>query len=81
MDTKPIRNDFFRYILANVISSIGVSVYILIDTFFISRGMGADGLAALNLALPVFSFINGFGLMLVWAAEASSPCSIAGPNA
>ena len=64
MDTKPIRNDFFRYILANVISSIGVSVYILIDTFFISRGMGADGLAALNLALPVFSFINGFGLML-----------------
>lgn len=64
MNTKPIRNDFFRYILANVISSIGVSVYILIDTFFISKGMGAEGLAALNLALPVFNFLNGFGLML-----------------
>ncbi len=47
-----------------MISSIGVSVYILIDTFFISKGMGADGLAALNLSLPVFSFLNGFGLML-----------------
>lgn len=64
MDIKPIRNDFFSYILANVISSIGVSIYILIDTFFISKGMGSEGLAALNLALPVFNFLNGFGLML-----------------
>ncbi|WP_164174818.1 MATE family efflux transporter [Ruminococcus flavefaciens] len=64
MDRKPIRHDFFRYILANVISSLGVSVYILIDTFFISRGMGSEGLTALNLSLPVFNFINGFGLML-----------------
>ncbi|WP_294412525.1 MATE family efflux transporter [uncultured Ruminococcus sp.] len=63
MDRKPIRHDFFRYILANVISSLGVSVYILIDTFFISRGMGSEGLTALNLSLPVFNFINGFGLM------------------
>ncbi len=50
--------------MANVISSLGVSVYILIDTFFISRGMGSEGLTALNLSLPVFNFINGFGLML-----------------
>ena len=64
MNKRTIRNDFFRYIFANMISSIGVSVYILIDTFFISKGMGADGLAALNLSLPVFSFLNGFGLML-----------------
>ncbi|WP_295093176.1 MATE family efflux transporter [Ruminococcus sp.] len=64
MDRKPIRNDFFRYILANVTSSVGVSIYILIDTFFISKGMGSEGLAALNLALPVFNFLNGFGLML-----------------
>lgn len=64
MDRKPIRNDFFRYILANVTSSVGVSIYILIDTFFISKGMGSEGLAALNLALPVFNFMNGFGLML-----------------
>ena len=64
MDRKPIRNDFFRYILANVTGSVGVSIYILIDTFFISKGMGSEGLAALNLALPVFNFLNGFGLML-----------------
>ena len=43
---------------------IGLSCYILADTYFISNGIGADGLTALNLAIPVYSFINGVGLML-----------------
>ncbi|HAG12370.1 MAG TPA: MATE family efflux transporter [Ruminococcus sp.] len=64
MEKREIRNKFFQYIFFNIISTLGVSVYILIDTYFISKGMGADGLAALNLCLPVFNFINGIGLML-----------------
>lgn len=55
---------FARYTILNVISMIGLSCYILADTYFVSNGLGADGLAALNLAIPVYSFINGFGLML-----------------
>ncbi len=43
---------------------LGLSFYILADTFFVSRALGADGLTALNLAIPVYSFINGSGLML-----------------
>ena len=57
-------NEFIRYASANVIGMIGLSVYILADTFFISKGLGANGLAALNLAIPVYSFMNGTGLML-----------------
>ena len=63
MDKNKLRRDFFKYTLLNILSSVGMSVYILADTFFIAKGMGADGLAALNLCLPVFNFINGFGLM------------------
>lgn len=33
------------------------------DTFFISNGLGANGLTALNLAIPIYSFIHGSGLM------------------
>lgn len=55
---------FFKYVTANILGMIGLSCYILADTFFVSRGLGADGLAALNIAIPVFSFINGTGLML-----------------
>lgn len=45
-------------------SMIGLSCYILVDTYFVSKGMGENGLAALNLAIPVYSVINGIGLML-----------------
>lgn len=43
---------------------LALSFYILADTLFIARGIGINGLTALNLALPVYSLINGCGLML-----------------
>lgn len=55
--------DFIRYATLNVLGMLGLSCYILADTFFIAKGLGADGLAALNLALPVYSLVHGCGLM------------------
>lgn len=43
---------------------IGLSGYILVDTFFISNGVGATGLAALNLVLPAYNLMYGCGLMI-----------------
>lgn len=40
--------DFARYASLNVLGMIGVSCYILADTFFVAKGMGADGVTALN---------------------------------
>ena len=48
---------FSKYVLQSVAGMIGLSVYILADTFFIAYSSGADGLAALNLILPVFGLI------------------------
>ena len=56
--------EFARYASLNVLGMIALSCYILADTFFVSLGMGANGLAALNLAIPVYSFIHGSGLMI-----------------
>lgn len=56
--------DFAKYTSLNVAGMIALSCYILADTYFVSKGLGANGLAALNLALPVYSFINGAGLMV-----------------
>lgn len=56
--------EFGRYVSQSVLSQLGVSCYILADTYFISKGVGADGLTALNLAIPVFSVMNGCGFML-----------------
>lgn len=56
--------NFIRYATLNVLGMVGISCYILADTFFVANGVGADGLAALNLSIPVYSFIHGSALML-----------------
>lgn len=55
---------FAKYVSLNVLSMVGLSCYILADTYFISAGVGSDGIAALNLVLPAYSLLNGLGLMV-----------------
>lgn len=57
------KRTFLRYIAQNIAGMIGLSCYILIDTLFVSVALGASGLAALNLAITVFSVISGVGQM------------------
>lgn len=64
MNRTALFKEFLKYASLNIIGMLGISFYILADTFFIARGLGANGLAALNLAIPVYSFIHGCGLML-----------------
>jgi len=60
MNYKKLRG----YIFPNVFAMVGVSLYILADTFFISASAGANGLTALNLVLPLYSLIFAVGAML-----------------
>lgn len=55
---------FIKYAGLNVLGMLGLSCYILADTFFVSKAMGADGLTALNFAISIYAFIHGSGLML-----------------
>ena len=55
---------FSKYVLQNVLAMVGISVYILADTFFISMYAGADGLAVLNLILPLYGLIYAIGAMI-----------------
>lgn len=64
MDKNNIKFTFTKYVTLNIIGMMGLSCYILADTFFIANGIGESGLAALNLAIPIYSFINGVGLMI-----------------
>lgn len=69
MNDNNILNDniyktFIKYVSLNIMSMLGLSLYILADTYFISNGVGSDGLVALNLVLPAYSLINGVGLLL-----------------
>ena len=59
-----MKQQFFKYVSQNVAGMIGVSVYILADTFFISVASGANGITVLNLALPIYGLIFAIGAMI-----------------
>lgn len=55
---------FIKYTSLSMLSMIGMSCYILADTIFISNGIGTLGLTSLNLILPMYNVIFGFGLLI-----------------
>ena len=59
-----LRRRFAVYVFQNILGMIGVSAYVLADTFFISIAEGARGITALNLVLPVYSLIFAIGAMI-----------------
>lgn len=59
-----VNKKFAKYVSQNILGMLGISLYILADTFFISLSEGANGIAALNLVLPVYSVIYAFGAMI-----------------
>lgn len=61
---RSIEAEFARYVGPSMLGLAGNSCYILADTYFISRGMGSLGLAALNIALPFFNIVFGLGAMV-----------------
>lgn len=61
---KKLLNSFSKYAALSMLAMTGMSAYILADTFFVAAGLGTNGLAALNLAIPIYSFISGIGLLL-----------------
>ena len=55
---------FIRYVSQNILGMLGISAYVLADTFFIAKAAGANGITALNLVLPVYSLIFAIGNMI-----------------
>lgn len=59
-----IKSIYFKYLFPTAIGSLAISIYVLLDTIFIGQGVGADGLAALNINTPIFSAGFGMGLLI-----------------
>lgn len=64
MKNNTILKSFLKYVSLNILGMIGLSFCILTDTFFISWGVGTDGLTSLNLAIPIYSFITATAVMI-----------------
>ncbi len=63
-EKNSILKQYCHYTFFSILGMIGLSIYIIADTFFVSKGLGTNGLAALNLAIPIYNIIHGTGLLL-----------------
>lgn len=59
-----MKSRFFKYVIQNMLGMLGMSLYILADTFFISKVVGTKGITALNLVLPLYNLIFAIGAMI-----------------
>lgn len=68
-----------KFLIPNTLAMIGISCYVLADTFFISTAAGANGITALNLALPIYGVMFAIGSMIgVGSATRYSLCKAVG---
>lgn len=55
---------FLKYTSLNILGMIGISLYVLADTFFIAKAFGSRGIVGLNLTIPIYGLMNSVGFMI-----------------
>ncbi|CAM3684846.1 MATE family efflux transporter [Parendozoicomonas haliclonae] len=60
----PVRKCFRHFLMPAITGMVIKSLYIVADIMFIGHSMGEDGLAAINLVLPYFSFMFAVAMMV-----------------
>lgn len=55
---------FGRYFIPTLLGMLSMSAVTAIDGIFVGHGVGSDGVAAINICVPVMMLFMGFALML-----------------
>lgn len=63
MTERPIRQLYFKYLIAAFGSALVGAVYTLVDMAVIGQYAGPTGTAAIDLVLPVWSFVCSLGIL------------------
>ncbi len=70
-----VKKLFFSFAIPSIIGMLIVSMQMMIDGFFVANFVGAQGLAAINLSIPVVNFIMSMAMMI--SVGGGVYCSIA----
>lgn len=62
---ETLRRQLIRYALPSVLGMLIVGIQTFIDGIFVSKGVGAIGLAAVNLSMPLISVMLSVAIMIV----------------
>lgn len=62
--TKNVSLLFGRYFLPTLLGMLSLSAVTTIDGIFVGHGVGSNGIAAVNLCVPLLMLFTGIGLMI-----------------
>ena len=60
---EPVGHIFRKLLVPTVVGMLSIVILNLTDGAFIGHGTGANGLAAINIAAPIFNILSGIGIM------------------
>lgn len=55
---------FRKLLIPTLLGTISISAVTAIDGIFIGHGVGADGVAAVNIVVPIYMIMSGIGMMI-----------------
>lgn len=55
---------FRRLLIPTLLGTISMSAVTAIDGIFVGHGVGADGVATVNIVVPIYQIMSGIGLMI-----------------
>lgn len=59
-----ISKTYWRYAIPSILAMLVNGVYQVVDGMFVGHYLGSEGLAAINMTIPILAAIAGFGLMI-----------------
>lgn len=63
--TPGIRRQLFNYAAPSIVGMLIVGIQTFIDGMFVSKGVGALGLAAINISMPLISIMTSIAIMII----------------
>lgn len=71
-DDHFLRKEYLKNLFPVMFSVLGGTMNALIDSAFVSQNLGSDGLAAVNMSMPVYLVICTFGSLIAGGASVMS---------
>lgn len=63
LTTKSVNKVYLKYLIPTLLGMLSNSIYCIVDIYFVSAGSGGQGLAAMNICMPVFTILSCVGLL------------------
>lgn len=77
LQTSPIHSLFRKYFYPTLGGMLAVSLVTVTDGIFVGNGVGADGVAAVNLVWAPLMLFVGLGLMLGMGSSVAASIALA----